>query len=324
MKSAMDCGSLLKIFLKLQNHCKKAFKKCRLHEIFLYLVLVMEDHRDAYLFDGCVATCENVVGLVKCFSESYQISFERFPFRLVTIALGKSHDDFVVIRSDTLQRKLLNIFSPVWIEAPLVVDVNGSHPRFCTTEENLSIKLSLQNTFKNLVWSSETYFPVVSDYEFEELVGFPFVAGWLLGYPCVYRSSNPQKCLASLSDDFTSPTANALSMTCLKKISVNAILDQRLSFQLGYPRKFPYRSVSNHLCGGMKDEQGDRVKIDLFHFTAPSDLIGDDTFLSEWLQRRLMKYEDFNSGRMADKEDFSLVRSCDIAAAEITLSSVML
>ena len=288
----------------------------------------MEDHRDAYLFDGCIATCEIVVNLVKCFSESYQTSFERLQFHMVTLALGKDLDDFIIIRSDVLQRKLWNLSSLIWIEPPITIDVNGLHPRLCTEEEILSIKTSLKNIFRSLVCSSDTYFPIVSDSEFESTVGFPFLAGWLLGYPCVYRSSNPHECDMSQSECSSSSTTNALSMTCLNKISVDARLDEQLLLLLGHPRKLLNRNTPHHLCQGGASDQSDFVKIDLYHFTVPFDLVADGTFecqlLSEWLQRRLMKYEDFNPRQSKSEDSFRLVCRCDIRAAEITLPSVIL
>ena len=288
----------------------------------------MEDHRDAYLFDGCIATREIVVNLVKCFSELYEASFERLQYHMVTIALGKDLDDFIIIRSDVLQRKLLNISSAVWIEPPIIIDVNGLHPRLCTAEQILSMKTSLKSIFRSFVCSSDTYFPIVSDSEFESMVGFPFLAGWLLGYPCIYRSSNPHECDKPLSESSSSSTANALSMTCLNKISVDARLDEQLLSLMGHPRKLLNRSTPHHLCLGGANDQSDFVKIDLYHFTVPSDLVADGTFecqlLSEWSQRRFMKYEDCNSRHSKNEDYFHLVRSCDIRAVEITLPSVIL
>lgn len=288
----------------------------------------MEDHKDAYLFDGCTATCENVLNLVKCFSESLSASSNSLvllQFHIVTVALGKDHNDFIIIRSDILQRKLWNLSSPVWTDAPIVVDVNGLHPRLCTGEEILSIRTSLKSIFRSLVCSSDTYFPIVCDSEFEGIVGFPFLAGWLLGYPCVYRSSYPPECHESSS---SSTTTNALTMTCLNKISIDARLDEQLLLSLGRPRKLQNRNAPHHLClGGIKDPS-DFATIDLYHFTVPSDLIVDDTLecqlLSQWLQRRLMKYEDCNSHHLKCEETFHLVRSCDVSAVEIILPSVVL
>jgi hypothetical protein len=44
----------------------------------------------------------------------------------------------------------------------------------------------------------------------ERVVGYPFVAGWLLGYPCIYHS--------------TTPGANLLSMQRLVKFSISGAL----------------------------------------------------------------------------------------------------
>ena len=315
------------------NETRGVFHRSKLGEILLYLSLTLEGYRDAYLFDGCSATAESVNDLLRIICESLVISDLRLGFSLVTIGLGPDHDDFLVIRSNVLQDKLANLTQPNWIDAPFIVDVNGCNPRACNYEEIHSIKRCLIDTFSDMVIST-AYFPIPATAEFLQIVGFPFMAGWLLGYPCVYRSScSSQAVDRSCSDYATTSNGSALSMISLLKYSVNAIVSEEMLSMLdihcaGARKKIT--GTNRYLPSKLKcrDLQEMDHLIDLLEFTVPKQFFHDgsvgDIDLRVWFASRFTKLYSNGSSIRSSHSLFQICTSVSLSTEEIESPSLVL
>jgi Domain of unknown function (DUF4504) len=332
--SSLSKQYLAVIIRELQASTKKIFQTSKLGKVFVYFWLIIESYRDAYLFDGCSVTCDVVLEIVRCVHSSFALVDIRLQFSLITIALGPNHDDFLLIRSDTLQEKLENLYSDEWIDVPVIVDVNANEPRLCTAEEVQSIQISLQETFMPIRHSSPNYFPVIASSEFDNVVGFPFVAGWLLGYPCVYRSSNPtHKIEKDSSEGSSSSNGGALSMATLRKYSIHAKINDEAALKI-----YDYKgdSSSRKYSGGSKSTRssGDSsssshynsTDIDLFEFTVPVALVDAETriVLDEWISKKKKGFRLLTDSYEADTDSICFVQSCAVDIEEITLPSVSL
>ena len=313
------------IIRELQTSTKKIFQKSKLGKVFIYICLLIEGYRDAYLFDGCCVTGDVVLELVRCAHCAFALVNIRLQFSLITIALGPNHDDFLLIRSDTLQEKLTNLYSVEWIDVPVMIDVNGYEPRLCTVEEVQSVKICLQQTFMVIRHSSPPYFPIIASPEFENVVGFPFVAGWLLGYPCVYRSSNTtQEIEKACAEDSTSSKGSALSMAKLRKYSIHAKINDDAALIIN-DRKGD--NVSRKYIGSSSSSSHyDSTDIDLFEFTVPVELVDTETdeVLEDWLSKKKKVFVLLSDSCQADTGSIRFVESCAISVEEFTLPSVSL
>lgn len=322
------------IIRELQASTKRIFQKSKLGKVFVYFWLIIESYRDAYLFDGCSVTCDSVLEMVRCLHSSFALVNIRLHFSLITIALGPNHDDFLLIRSDTLQEKLANLYSVDWIDAPIMIDVNGNEPRLCEAEEVKSVQLTLQQTFLLIQYSSPPYFPIIASPGFYDVVGFPFVAGWLLGYPCVYRSSNPtHKVEKSCGGGSTSSNGSALCMATLRKYSIHAKIDDETILIINdrkgdiSSRKYSGGSCKSiHSSDLSNSSNYDSTDIDLFEFTVPVELVDAETriVLEEWISKKKKGFALLSERCQADKNSISFVQSCAIRCDEITLPSVSL
>jgi Domain of unknown function (DUF4504) len=322
------------IIRDLQASTKKIFQKSKLGKVFVYFWLIIESYRDAYLFDGCSVTCDIVLEIVRCVRSSFALVDIRLQFSLITIALGPNHDDFLLIRSDALQEKLNNLYSDEWIEVPVMIDVNANEPRLCTAEEVQSVQICLQQTFMLIRHSSPSYFPITASSEFDNFVGFPFVAGWLLGYPCVYRSSNPKHKIEKDCNESSAPlNGSALSMATLQKYSIHAKINDEAALIIN-DRKGD--SSSRKHSGGSKSTQSscdpssssryDSTDIDLFEFTVPVALVVAETriILEDWISKKTKRFQHLADGCEADAGSICFVQSCAVHIEEITLPSVTL
>ena len=323
---------LSSVIHRVVTETKGVFHRSKLGEIFLYLSLVFEGYRDAYLFDGCSATAENVTDLLRITCESLAISDVRLGFSLVTIGLGQNHDDFLVIGSNVLQNKLSNLTQFDWIDIPLIVDVNGSDPRVCSEEEIQSIRRCLISTFSDMAIST-AYFPLSATADFLEVVGFPFLAGWLLGYPCVYRSScSSQTKDRSCNEVTTRTSGNALSMISLLKYSVNAVISAEMLSILdiycaGAKRKFTSSSRCSPKQQKGRDLEVQKHVIDLLEFTVPKQFIHEgvvgDVDFRRWYAKRFT--ETSSSGCSTRSSDiFQIFTKLSLSSEEVELPSLIL
>ena len=313
--------SLIAVRDKLHHDTKKFLNKTKLDNIFTYLLLVLEGYRDGYLIDGWSATSNCVLCLLRSLNDSLALVNMTVQIYLVAIELGPNLDDFLIIRSDRLQEKIAGLSAVKWMNAPLVIDVNGSIPALCGEDEILYIQLSLQETFRNMWQSKADSFSVIASDKCSMTVGFPFIAGWLLGYPCVYRST-----YTSIHEkaDGPPPLGNALSMVHLRQFRLFANINQLPDATL-HKKKAHIDESSRKYERGC----GNKVNsIDLFEFTVPVDLINESLpqffALNAWLESKMIVLKEYNNSLLSKDSIFRLVDFCDIVTEDMTLPSLVL
>lgn len=316
-----DQKSLGDIIQKLHHDTSTFLNKSKLNDLFMHLLLVLEGYRDGYLIDGCSVTLDNVHCLLQSLTDSFSLVKMRLQSRLVIIALGHDLDDFLVIKSCQLQRKLSELFLPVWTDAPIVVDINGTIPYICNEEETQSIKRSLQETFREMLNPASICFPVVADEVFDKTVGFPFVAGWLLGYPFVYRFTNLPNQVEQIANRLPL-VGNALSMICLRKISVRANISLSMSLTLNDRLKSAARYDSK--CRTIVHTPCRTIT--LFEYSLPVELINEvsdaQSHLNSWLERKENKHKSMNLS-ISNDGYIKLVDSCSVGVEDITSVSLI-
>ena len=314
--------SLKAIIKKLHDDTISFLNRTKLNDLFMHLLLVLEGYRDGYLIDGCTVTLDNVQSLLASLTDSFNLVGMRLRSPLVTLALGPNLDDFLIITSGQLQRKLSNLFSPSWIDPPIIVDVSSATPYICDGDEIHSMKRALQETFRYMLNSTDLSFSVVADSLFNEVVGFPFVAGWLLGYPFIYRSVHPS-ILQGQESTAPSPIINVLSMIRLRKISVRANINESLFLALSNKSKSAAK-IRENCIGKFRPYCG---TIDLFEFSVPVELIdeasGSLLHLNSWLKEKERRHDSDTSSPQTDVS-LRLVDFCFVQIEDITLSSLIL
>lgn len=196
-----QCLSNIHDFSKMKS---KVLRRKKLHDGFRtmrqvedfvkYTTLVMNGIKDAYLVDCCSLTIENIAEIL---NSDYFPSHYREVLCIVKLAV-----DVILVGKDALFRKLGNISENNWTGTPFIVDCDGDSVQLCTTERLYRINQNLSIAFGS---SLQTYgIQLFSFEDCEELgnTGFSFIAGWLLGYPCIYLTSGNcghPSCLSFLS-----------------------------------------------------------------------------------------------------------------------------
>jgi len=168
-----------------------------------FALLVSRGQRDAYLVDGSCATLgeERVLELIK-----------RDQQYLLLVRLGST--DLVIASREALTRKLARLREQgLADDAPFLVSVDAapgkaSEPRLLDESEVGAVTACLLTATAGWLPSSSSVMELELNEEgqVERVVGYPFIAGWLLSYPCIYHS--------------TTPGANLLSMQRLVKFSI--------------------------------------------------------------------------------------------------------
>ena len=170
-----------------------------------YALLVSRGHRDAYLVDGSCAALgeERVLELIKREQQSVAL-----------LRLGTG--DVVIVGRVALAQKL-TMLQAQGLDAPFLVSADAApgkdtEPRLLGVDEIGAVTACLLTATAGWHSSSSSVLELeLAEVELvERVVGYPFVAGWLLGYPCIYHS--------------TTPGANLLSMQRLVKFSISGAL----------------------------------------------------------------------------------------------------
>jgi len=224
-----------------------------------FIMLVFYGYKESYLIDCCfISEMDILQSLITDISKQYQL--ERGGGRGV-LAILPIHSDVFIVNMDILRRKVTALSSMVTdsasssggsaVEMPIVVTIDSlssvsahammseeSRAFYAEFYEHLkSMDLHLcsdsgNSTSSLTADSSYSYtsvrvlsFPISC--AFEQHITLPFFAGWLLGYPAIYR---PHASRAPLSDGaatgsidrFDNNTNNSLSMVTVIKASITA------------------------------------------------------------------------------------------------------
>ncbi len=171
-----------KVYEKRLLSSKKLWK-----ELAYYMGLLLCGVKDSYLIDCCalkitVATeiIAKIVNAIKKRSNNELIS----KVRLVFVLLDQ---DIIVIRDDVLIKKLKLLRENDWTQHPFIVNIEGEEPNICNDEEIARITECLMIATKTINLDN---LPGIININkngcIVSTIGFVFVAGWLLSYPCIY------------------------------------------------------------------------------------------------------------------------------------------
>lgn len=229
-----------------------------------FIMLVFYGYKESYLIDCCfISEMDILQSLITDISKQYQL--ERGGGGV--LAILPIHSDVFIVNMDILRRKVTSLSSMMTdsasssggsaVEMPIVVTIDSlssvsahammseeSRAFYAEFYEHLkSMDLHLCSDSGNNSTSSLTAdssyswshcsctsvrvlsFPISC--AFEQRITLPFFAGWLLGYPAIYR---PHASRAPLSDRevtgsidrFDNNTNNSLSMVTVIKASITA------------------------------------------------------------------------------------------------------
>jgi hypothetical protein len=189
----------------------------------LFFELVLLGIKDAYLVDCCDLTTEEIASYCAEKSHNGNVNF-------IIIKIGLNT---IITTPTKLTEKIKILLEKNWINFPFVVDLESANPKICSYDEidcindhlissvehwNDSLShqpcKAIENDDRYGARTSTSFhiFELNEHKEFHRFTGYPYVAGWLLGYACLYRKSNQSHSY----DEFK----NSLSLQSLAKISV--------------------------------------------------------------------------------------------------------
>ena len=184
---------------------KKASKKlAHLQIITDYIEIVALGLKPAYLVDNCSVSVDDVVSLVE---KSNLKPLQKCRVLVVDM-------DIFVVGMDDIKEKIRKLSTFDWLCHPFLLSIGVSDISIVEQTDLQQITTILQETIMSAVFASENI--LVSLHVTNELVSvvsLPFIAGWLLGYPCIYRAD----------------TAGALALSGIPLIKVSIPITRRSS-----------------------------------------------------------------------------------------------
>jgi hypothetical protein len=234
--------------------------------LLLYSVLVVEGIRQAYLVDGIVLSADKLSRFLSTICLKLK--------RPLPVIVALDSGDVIIANKDYIKTKCADIDAHPSVEPSfLAIDISeGGIPHYVTEERYDAVRKALAKTVEQLCkYLSSDIGPLESDAKppvfcidgnlLNDIVGLPFFAGWLLGYPFVYLSLH---------------AANCLSMVPLLKTSIACDITS-------YTRLFGHSLPRND--------------IDLYEFTVPEMLVPEASaereFLSRWTSQRLQDVNEY-------------------------------
>eukprot|EP01036_Dinobryon_divergens_P030783 gene30786-40082_t len=243
----------------------KFVKKEKIQKFVLYLLLVYSEYRSCYLVDYLqLSSITVVVDIVVAICVHFDLRRERFTLFL----LG---DDVAIANSDVLRRKLDAQYYRSG-ESWVLLELSAQQADVASeAAQNAAIQSLLTSMARGFVRDAQGFDVHHIPHDAGQL---PFIAGWLLGYACIYKiapSSDPQ-------EDASLNLGDALI-----QFSIVAELEKCSIEHTGHKtteKEVPRKS------GTMRDEE---LLIDLMEFTipqAPLPLRGDysGTSLEEFVR----------------------------------------
>lgn len=177
--------------------------KIPLIQLELYTLLVYYGIKDAYLVDCCCLSSSEASAFISHFQAKYALSKNA----IITVLLDF---DILFVNRESLCKKIS--FLEQQQNIPVVIDTGTIFSILPDTTAQMEF---IYNLFKDvaLTYTDVTEFVVPITESLQAVVGLPFVAGWLLGYPCLYRAQDSPA---------ASEMAEDSSMINLVKYSISA------------------------------------------------------------------------------------------------------
>lgn len=197
------------------------------YELTLYLLLVITNIKDSYLIDCCsFDSVDNVIDIVRVIVESVNRAIKISDhYSIDIIIIG---GDYIIIRHDTLNTKLEYIKVNTWLSHhPLIVDISSNEPRLVNDKISMKqIGHELLDIFVDCIdqecAAAAAALRVINVCD-DVAVSLVLIAGWLLGYPCIYMKQSHTSSIGAA--DVSDSNTNALSMLVLSKYSVKGTLN---------------------------------------------------------------------------------------------------
>jgi Domain of unknown function (DUF4504) len=260
----------------LRLHDKKVLTKGKWPPFILHVLLVAERIRDAFLVDGVAITPETAFQVIQKIENILGTSGE-----LAVLGIGDDGDDVVITRWDVIREKCLHLKTHCNDGLGLnIVDLQESSTNLLTGVELLYICQCVERAVSIDGIATPPSGPVripqsgeATHDEFKRFVGYPLLAGWLLGYPFIYRSIQAEVMLEGGGSGAASSSSQALSMTTLRKVSI-----------LGDIAK-TFAGIAKECGFPMTSET-----IDIMEFTVPVSVLLESPSaadeLREWIDRK--------------------------------------
>lgn len=206
-------------FKQLKQAIKSAQKlhicsKNRIETFVLHVYLVVIGVRDGYLVDEFSTDEATIISLMESFLHIFGPSKSVV---LISMATG----DFIIGNADAIIRKSM----PNWLDANhIVVDISTTEP--ILIKDVSSIELSTHNALCEIFGACNRLVvcnkPRIHTTSLELCdnfaVGYEFIAGFLLGYACIYNYPRDKMNKMGM-------TGNALSMHTLLKTSISVMFE---------------------------------------------------------------------------------------------------
>lgn len=201
----------------------------KLQLLSMYIQLTCLGLRDAYLVDCGVTDFQAVADICVNTIQSCCVDQSILSDLLVL----RVDDDVFVINQTCLDEKLTHLATESAWASLQVVDLNGESLVVPTSSQLKVISDSLLRSWRHIKLMETISVPskslghnlhvvnvaeFVPDELFLSTVGYPFLAGWLLGYSCIYLSCNPTSMLSTLPLKQISLTATSSAIQLVRSI----------------------------------------------------------------------------------------------------------
>jgi hypothetical protein len=223
-------------------------------DLTLYTLLVYNGIRESYLIDCC---CINSIQTELIISSILNYKYDKKD--LIHIVIMTIKEDILIIREDKLLLKIDFIRNNDLSNHPFIIDINETIPILQNNDMNNLTELLYKviNHIPSLIEENNKSFtkknkknksikrstlfiidmiPINKDpinidiYKAINELGLTFIAGWLLGYPCIYLIKShlllPSNDIDNIQDESNKTCDNALSMQLLIKYEIKGKIFQ--------------------------------------------------------------------------------------------------
>jgi len=254
--------------------------------LFEYLLLCSLEIKKGFLFDIARPNLKQVQSAIVASGKK-------------SLMIVKLCDDIIVISSEYLHRKLQNLWDTKYIDDSIIVKINHESLQICTTEEvGLLVEIILR-VFVEFYRGYAEYcacnleVPTVVSVAEEHRYFFPFLAGWLIGYPCIYTQME-------MNSSFDN-----LSMVTLRKLAIQARLNSG------------FRPSNKFNTGTSDKDMSNSQLLDILVFTVPSLLYEDHQVrIDELVSARLRELQSLTN-RYFGSADLQLTFTTECITAPV-------
>lgn len=171
-----------KVFEKRLLSSKKLWK-----ELAYFMGLLLSGVKDSYLIDCCALKINVATEIISKIVNAIKKNVKNDSISKVKLVFVLLDQDIIVIRDDIFSKKMQLLRVNDWSRHPFIVNIEGKEPTICGTEEISRITESLMLATSTInVDNLPGIININKNGYIESTIGFVFVAGWLLSYPCIY------------------------------------------------------------------------------------------------------------------------------------------